>query len=147
MQKPPTTLYRKIDYGIPVAAAKLARENKVPTFIVMSSLGANPGSRVFYSRTKGQMEAAVCEAGVSRTYILRPSVIAGKRGEVRPGEWVIRQLMKALNVVLAGPLARYRSISPEDIARCMIWLANHAYATTLIPSDEIREIAQKSMHR
>ncbi len=136
--------YRKIDYGIPVAAASLARINKIGCFLVISSLGASAGSRIFYNRTKGEMELAVLEQHLPRTYILRPSLIAGKRREKRPGEWLARQLMKVLNLVLVGPLDKFRSVSPHNIARAMIWLANNSWEKVVIPSDEIRKIARKN---
>jgi len=133
--------YRAIDYGIPVQAAALCKENGIGTFIVVSSLGANPKSKVFYNRTKGQMEVAVLKQQVPNTYILQPSLLAGKREERRIGEWIARQVMRAMNLVMVGPLDRYRSIYPEKVASCMIWLANNPYKHQRIPSDEIRKIA------
>ena len=47
--------YKAIDYGIPVNAAKLAIQNNIKTFIVISSMGANASSSIFYNRTKGEM--------------------------------------------------------------------------------------------
>lgn len=138
--------YRKIDYGIPVAAAVLAKENRITTFQVISAIGANPRSRIFYSRIKGEMEAAVQEQALPRTFILRPALIAGKRKEKRLGEWVGRQIMKLMNLVLVGPLDKFRSIYPEDIARCMIWLANNPFDRIIIRSDEIRRLAAKYKH-
>ncbi len=135
--------YRAIDYGIPVQAAVLCRENDIKTFIVVSSLGANPKSKVFYNRTKGQMEAAVLKQEIPNTYILQPSLLAGKREERRIGEWIARQVMRAMNLVMVGPLDKYRSIYPEQVTKCMIWLANHEYEQQRIPSDEIRKIAHR----
>src|SRR5690606_9274070 len=88
--------YVKIDYGIPVAAAKLSKENGIGTFLVISALGAKKKSKVFYNRTKGKMEAAVLEQKILRTYILQPSLISGKREEFRLGEYVFNALMSLL---------------------------------------------------
>ena len=140
---PRKKVYREIDLGIPVTAAGLARENGIPSFIVVSAMGANPRSRLFYNRTKGKMEEGVLAKGVPGTYILRPSLIAGKRKERRPGEWIAKQLMKVFNLVLVGPLDRFRSIDPESIARAMLWLAANTYDNSRIPSDEIRRLAGK----
>lgn len=140
---PDKKTYRRIDYGIPVAATLLAKENGIKTILLISAIGANPRSRIFYSRVKGEMEAAVLEQALPRTFILRPALIAGKRKEKRMGEWVGRQLMKILNLVLVGPLDKFRSIYPEDIARCMIWLANNPFEKVIIPSDEIRRLSAK----
>jgi hypothetical protein len=51
--------------------------------------------------------------------------------------------MKALNIVMVGPLDKFRSIYPEDIARCMVWLANNPFDKVIIPSDEIRRLSLK----
>ncbi|WP_369806627.1 NAD(P)H-binding protein [Lacinutrix sp. Bg11-31] len=53
---PDKTVYKQIDYGIPVAAARLSKENNINTFLVISALGANAKSSVFYNKTKGEME-------------------------------------------------------------------------------------------
>ncbi|WP_317236668.1 NAD(P)H-binding protein [Flavobacterium luminosum] len=54
-QTPDKTTYKAIDYGIPVQAAKIAKANGINTFIVVSALGADPNSSIFYNRTKGEM--------------------------------------------------------------------------------------------
>lgn len=135
-------LYRKIDLGIPVTAAKLARKNGINIFVVISALGANPKSKIFYNRIKGEMETEVLKVGIPKTYILRPSLIAGKREEFRIAEWLSKLLMKLVNLFLVGPLEKYRSIHPVTIAMCMVWLANHNYEKRIIESDEIKNIVQ-----
>ena len=78
---PDKKIYTAIDYGIPVAAAKLAKENGIPTFLVVSALGANAKSSIFYSKTKGEMERDVLLENIIKTHILQPSIIEGKRKE------------------------------------------------------------------
>ena len=68
------SIYKKIDFGIPATAAKLAKENHIETFVVISAMGANKNSRVFYNKTKGEMEQAVLNQQIKHTYILRPSL-------------------------------------------------------------------------
>ncbi|MBM1104974.1 NAD(P)H-binding protein [Aurantibacter crassamenti] len=136
--------YRTIDYGIPVSAAKLCNQNNISTFVVVSAMGANAKSSVFYNRVKGEMEDAVLDAKITETYFLQPSLIGGKRNEKRVGEWLFKQFMKVVNLVLAGPLEKYRSIKPETIAKAMVWLANNEYKTNRIESDIIKKIAAKS---
>ena len=135
-------LYRKIDLGIPITAANLARENDIKTFIVISALGANPKSRIFYNRLKGEMEDEVLKVGIRKTHILRPSLISGKRKEIRIGEWIFKQLMGVANLVLVGPLDKYRSIDPDTIAKSMVWLANHEYGTVVLESDQIKKVIE-----
>src|SRR5699024_6655628 len=64
--------YRKIDLGIPVDAAELAKTNGIETFLVISALVANSKSSVFYNRVKGEMEEMVLSKGIPNTYILKP---------------------------------------------------------------------------
>lgn len=140
---PNKDFYKKIDFGIPKSAALLAKSNTINTFIVISALGANANSSIFYNRIKGQMEEAVLEAHIPKTYILRPSLIGGKREEKRIGEWIFKQLMRVANLVMAGPLKKYKTIHPRTIAKAMVWLANNDFKENRIPSDVIQEIAQR----
>ncbi|WP_338039148.1 nucleoside-diphosphate sugar epimerase [Maribacter litopenaei] len=139
---PDKELYRKIDYGIPVAAGKLCKANDIDTLIIISAMGANPKSNIFYNRLKGEMEESVFKIGVPRTYILQPSLISGRREEWRFGEWLAKQLFNIFNVLLIGPLKKYRSIHPNEIAKCMIRLSNTDKKSGIIASDEIKRIAK-----
>ncbi len=56
---PDNETYKKIDYGIPVSAAKLAKKNSIKTFIVISAMGADADSSIFYNKTKGEMQRDV----------------------------------------------------------------------------------------
>src|SRR5699024_3350038 len=86
--------YRKIDLGIPVDAAELAKTNGIETFLVISALVANSKSSVFYNRVKGEMEEMVLSKGIPNTYILKPSLIIGNRNEKRFGEGLAAGVMK-----------------------------------------------------
>lgn len=139
---PDEDTYHKIDYGIPVTAAKLAQKNGIPRFLVISALGADPGSRFFYNRTKGEMERDVLAQKIPETYIFQPSLIGGKREEKRPFEAAWKKVMQVGDHLLIGPLKKYRSIHPGTIADAMINVANNKYTATRIESGEIREIAE-----
>jgi uncharacterized protein YbjT (DUF2867 family) len=134
--------YRAIDYGIPVEASRLCRQNEIPALLVVSALGANPESRFFYNRVKGEMEAEVLRSGVPHISLLQPSLIGGNRQEVRKGEQIAQKLMRFLEPLLAGPMKKYRMIDPADIADSMIFLADHPQKSPRIPSDEIVQFAQ-----
>lgn len=135
-------LYKKIDFGIPTKAAKLCKENGINTLVIISALGANSKSNIFYNRIKGEMEDAVLQLQIPKTHILQPSLIGGKREEKRIGEWIFKQLMRVANLVMAGPLKKYKSIHPNDIAKAMVWLANSEYGQVTIPSDVIHSLAR-----
>jgi len=122
---PDKILYKKIDFGIAVTAAKLSKENNINTFLIISAMGANIKSSVFYNRTKGQMEQAVLHQHVKNTYILRPSLIGGKRKEQRVLEKIGLAIFKVIQPLFIGKLKDYKVIEPENIAKTMIFLANN----------------------
>ena len=133
--------YLKIDYAIPAALARLCRKMGIPTFLVISALGANKKSKIFYNRTKGRMEEEILRNTIKNTYILQPSLIGGSRNEKRLGEKIAKLFMSVLNPFLIGSLKKYRSIHPKTIVNAMIWLANNEYKSGRIPSNEIQQIA------
>jgi uncharacterized protein YbjT (DUF2867 family) len=133
--------YRKIDFGIPVQAAKLCAKNNIETFIVMSSMGANEKSSIFYSRLKGEMENEVLNQHIDHTYLLRPSLIVGNRNEFRSGEGLSKGIFKLMNPLLIGKLKKYRSIQAERIAEAMIQLANTKPQINVVLSDQIQALA------
>ncbi|HLV37877.1 NAD(P)H-binding protein [Xanthomarina sp.] len=133
--------YLEIDFGIPVMAAQLCKENNIQTFIVISALGADKHSKLFYNRTKGRMEEAVLLEKITNTYILQPALISGNRSEKRMGEDVAKIFMKLVNPFLLGSLSKYKSVHPINIASCMVFLANNLYPEVRIPSDEIKKLA------
>ncbi len=133
--------YLKIDYGIPVTLAWLCEKMSIDTFVVISALGANKMSKIFYNRTKGKMEEDVLRSKIQNIYILQPSLIGGSRNENRFAEKVAKVLMSILNPFLIGNLKRYRSIHAKIIVETMIWLANNEYRSGRIPSNEIQQIA------
>jgi len=141
---PDKDTYRMIDFGIPATAAKLSKRNKIGTFQVISSMGANEKSNIFYNRVKGEMEGAVLDQQISNTYILQPSLIGGNREESRPFESIWKKIMSVGDNLLVGSLRKYRTIQPEIIADAMIYLANNDYRSGTIPSDEIKVIAEKN---
>lgn len=134
---PDLVAYHTIDFGIPASAARLARMNKIRVFTVVSAVGANSKSSIFYNRTKGEMENAVLAEGIEHTYILRPSIISGNRMERRRGEKISLALFKCLRPLMIGRMKRYRSIEAETIANCMIRLANSDEPSMILESDDI----------
>ena len=140
---PDKAVYTAIDYGIPVASAKLAKENGISTFLVVSALGANAKSSIFYNKTKGEMERDVLSEKIDHTYILQPSIIEGKRNEQRIGEKMGLVLFKLVQPLFFGKLKKYRITEAEHIAQAMINLVNSTSGAQIITSDKIKEIANE----
>ena len=76
---PDREMYGMIDYGIPKKAAELCKENGIDILVIISALGANSKSRIFYNRVKGQMEEAVLRLQIPKTHILQPSLKGYKK--------------------------------------------------------------------
>ena len=140
---PDKSQYRLIDFGIPVSAAQLAKKNGVQSFAVISSIGADASSSIFYSKTKGEMENGVLSVGIPNTIIVRPSFISGERKERRALEKIGLVLFKALQFILVGPFRKYRAIEAKNIASCMIFLANNPSSQQIFESNEIETISKK----
>lgn len=134
---PDQSKYRDIDFGIPATAARLCKENGIEVMAVVSALGANTKSSIFYNRTKGEMEKAVLAAGIPRTYILRPSFIGGNRTEKRTGEKIGLSIFNFLKPLFIGKLKKYAVIDASAIAERMIQLSNSKTPTCILESDEI----------
>lgn len=141
---PDKKTYRDIDFGIPVAAAKLAADNHIGTYIVVSAIGADADSSIFYNRTKGEMQDAVLSEHITKVHLLQPSLILAERKDNRFAEKVAEGFMWLLNPLLFGGAAKYRSIKAATIAKAMLWLANNNYSKTIIQSDAIEDIGKKS---
>ena len=138
---PDKEVYTAIDYGIPVSAAKLSKENGIHTFLVVSALGADAKSSIFYNKTKGNMERDVLVEKIQNTFILQPSIIQGQRNEQRIGEKIGLAVLKLVQPLFIGKLKKYRITEAEDIAQTMIKLANSRSTEQIINSEKIKEMA------
>jgi uncharacterized protein YbjT (DUF2867 family) len=108
--------FRAVDYGYPLALARVTAVNGATHFSLVSSLGANPESRFFYSRVKGDLEQALTDLALPSLAIFRPSVIAGDRGESRPFERLAERLLRL------APRS-VRPVPARTIARAMVAVA------------------------
>lgn len=111
--------FRVVDHDAVVALARAARAAGAGSFVHVTALGADPGSRIFYNRVKGETERDVAGVGVPYTVAVRPSILEGARPESRPAEQVGLVVMRAL----APVLGRYRPTRAEDVAAAMVRLA------------------------
>lgn len=142
-QTPDKEQYYKIDHGIPLAAARLAKANQIDQFIVVSSVGTSPNSPFFYVRTKGQMERDVKNVGIPHTHIMKPSFINGRPDRARKGEKWLKRAMAFLDLLLIGPLKKYRSIMAGDIAKAMVYVLHHPQAETDIDNLHIKALSKR----
>jgi uncharacterized protein YbjT (DUF2867 family) len=135
--------FRAVDYGIPVKCARIAKEQGVSQFLLMSSINANPRSRNFYLRTKGQTEEAIQQAGFFSVNIFRPSVLIGQRNEFRLGEWIGRYLFQLFYFLLQGRWKKYRGIKAATVANAMIVAAKeNDEGVSIYESDAIQSMGE-----
>src|SRR3954466_11661108 len=87
----------KIDHDYPVLAAEIAQANGAKSVFLVTAVGANAGSSVFYVRTKGEVERDVLALNFDHTHIFRPSMILGERDEDRPRERMIIAVWNVIN--------------------------------------------------
>lgn len=107
----------KVDYTYQFQFAKAAAENGIPSFVLVSSAGANAKSSIFYSRMKGELDEAVQKLPFSNCVILKPSILAGDREIKRTAEEIGNKIMKFVTRFI---LRKYRPIEGKTVARAMI---------------------------
>ncbi len=131
------------DRDLPLAIAKTALLNGVRNIAVVSSIGANPASRNYYSRIKGELEQSILSMQFKRKVIVRPSILLGKRGELRILESAGKGLVKALGFLLRGKRKKYRGIKAAVVARAMVRAVNESSGKEIYESDELVELSAK----
>ena len=117
---PDLEAYKAIDYGIVLSAANLARSNQVPQVHLVSVIGANISSKIFYNRLKGEIEKDVLQLDFPNTLIYQPAMLIGKRSESRPAEFIAQKLMPFFDVFLLGKAQKYHSIEAKKVAESML---------------------------
>lgn len=115
------TRFRTVDYEYPLAFARLGRRHGCRHFLVVSALGANARSRVFYNRVKGELENSLRALGYPRLTIVRPSLLLGPRAELRLGEEVAKRVTRWL-----GPLVprAFRPVEARMVATTLVHAAH-----------------------
>lgn len=118
--------FRMVDFTAVVEFAKLAQTTSASHFCVVSALGANKNSKVFYNQVKGEMEEALQNLKLKRLSIFRPSLLIGPRVEIRRGEKLGAALAKVIAPIMLGPLKKYLPIEARVVARAMFQVAQGA---------------------
>ena len=136
--------FRRVDFTYVHELAHVASRYRAARFLLVSSLGADPRSRVFYSRVKGEVEEAVRRVAFEGVHVFRPSLLTGTRTEPRLGERIGIVVAAVLSPLMIGPLRPYRPIRAETVARAMIRVALEGQrGTHVYRSDEIARLATR----
>ncbi len=137
--------FKAIDLDAVVLVAKAARQvNKAGHLGVVSAMGADAKSGVFYNRIKGEMEAAVAQLGFESVSIARPSMLSGDRESLnqasRLGEQIGLQLMTAVSFLIP---ANYKAIEAVDVARALHRMVTEGHpGVRIVMSGELTALAR-----
>lgn len=121
--------FRAVDYELPMRFAREAKAAGAKRFFLISAMGANPDSMVFYNRVKGELERDLTALGFECLAIFRPGLLLGERAEKRPGEQFAKRLFGVVNGLL--PLA-WKGIEPDRVAAAMESAAGSEWKGTRI---------------
>lgn len=132
--------FRKVDFDYVLALGKKAKQWNSEKLLMVSSLGANAKSAIFYNRVKGEIENALRQLNLLHLFIFRPSLLLGDRQEHRAGEKTTINVYKFPAPVFVGPFKKYKGIKAGKVAKAMIHSAlNNNELIKIIESDEIQK--------
>lgn len=118
--------FLQVDYDIPVTCGTIAASNGIGKMVLISSVGADALSGNFYLQTKGRVEEALAKLPFTVLHIFQPGVLMGQRKEVRTGEKIAILLSPLINLLLFGPLAKYKGIRITVLTDAMANVAKKA---------------------
>jgi len=128
--------FYKVDFLYVVRLAALTAANFAAQFLVVSSLGADVDSRFYYSRVKGEMEAAVRQTPFRAIHIFRPSLLLGERTAPRLGERFGAALLALARPLLRGGWRKYRPVAAATVAQAMLRAATNEAEGVRVHSSE-----------
>ncbi|KAF1702802.1 NAD(P)H-binding protein [Pseudoxanthomonas suwonensis] len=139
--------FRAVDFDASLAVARAALAAGVRRIGLVSAMGADPRSRVFYSRTKGELEQALSTLPLDALVVARPALLLGDRGALgqphRRGEHLAARLDRWLRPLLP---ARLRAIAADDVAAALAWEVPRASGPTILESARMQG-ASAAPHR
>jgi uncharacterized protein YbjT (DUF2867 family) len=131
--------FRAVDFDANLAVAQAARAAGAKRLGLVSAMGADARSSIFYNRVKGELEAALALLGYETVVIARPSFLAGDRESlgqpVRGGEKLALRVSQWLRPVIPANL---RSIAARDVAAAVLREVPRASGTKVMLSGEMQ---------
>ncbi|MBU3160635.1 NAD-dependent epimerase/dehydratase family protein [Clostridium frigoris] len=115
--------FKRVDLEYIVSLVKKAKENDVSQFLVISAMGANIKSAVFYKKVKGQMETDISNLWLRGLKIFRPSLLLGDRSEFRVGEKAAEVISKCIPFIFNGTFKKYKPVYGNTVAKAMYKVA------------------------
>lgn len=121
--------FRKVDFDYPLNLAKVTQEQGAKQYLLVTALGSDKASSIFYNRVKGEVEEAIGQVGFNSYHIFQPSMLLGDRKESRAGEGVGKAVMTALDFLIPK---KYKAIEATKVAKGMLAIAKQNQAGTHI---------------
>lgn len=115
--------FRRVDVDLVLAFARAAKAAQAQRFVFVSTAGADPKSKYFYLRTKGEVEESLTKLGFPSLDIIQPSALIGWRREPRLRELAAMAFLPLVNPFLTGTRERWRAISAHTVAASMLGAA------------------------
>ena len=128
--------FRQVDYQYPLDIARLGLQNGASRLAIITSMGANASSPIFYNRVKGELERDLSALNYPTLLFFRPSLLLGNRTKKRLGEQVGGGFMR-----LFAPLipAKYKAIDAQKVANAMLTtMQQQRTGTSILESDELQ---------
>jgi uncharacterized protein YbjT (DUF2867 family) len=112
--------FRRVDLDGTAAFAAACRRRGVTHFSLLTAVGANPRSRIYYTWLKGQVEQRVRAEGFARASFFRPSMLVTPTNRFGFTQGVMLAVFPFLDLLLVGPLSRFHSITVSDLGKAMV---------------------------
>ncbi len=135
--------FRKVDHDYPLRVAEITRRKGAQQYLLVSAMGADESSYIFYNRVKGEVEVAIAKLGFDAFHVFRPSMLLGERTETRIGEQIGQVVMQGVAPLMVGGLKKYQAIPAETVAEAMVHVARKELSGTFVfESDKIQALVQ-----
>ena len=129
-----------VDKDLVLGLGQWAKHNNVRCFGMVSAMGADAKSRVFYSRVKGETEDALRTLGLPQLHLFRPSILTGPRKENRAGERIGIAIAKFLSPLMIGPLQPYKPMPSDLLAKALLNASLGATSSETVQTHTFRSI-------
>lgn len=124
--------FKKVDLVYPLSIARLALKNGAEKFLIVTAMGSDAESGIFYNQVKGEVEKGLSLINYPTLHIFRPSLLLGDRQETRLGEKAGEVLATIFKPLMFGPLKKYRAIDSGKVANAMLAFARKSERGTFV---------------
>ena len=139
--------FYKVDYTYCAEGARIASNSGCEKFLIVTALGADLKSSMYYNRVKGEIEEKIKEYSFKEIHIFRPSLLRGERTESRTGEDLLNTASSLFSFMFVGPLQQYKPIGADVVAFAMkIQADSRNEGTHIYESSKIQEIYSLSQN-